>query len=57
MLLKKSVVDPMPPLAGMEIPNCDDVAAIPRGIVTGVARKSATTAERISTDAVCSIAR
>jgi len=56
-LLKKRVVVPVLPAAGILMLNCVDVVAPPRGFVTGVARKSAATADKISADAVCSIDR
>jgi hypothetical protein len=41
---------------GMFIRNCGDEAAPPRGVVTGVERKSDTIADNTCVEAVCSVA-
>ena len=43
-------------LAGISTAKRGEVVALPRGTATGVARKSAATADKMSVDAVCSIA-
>src|SRR4051812_20005490 len=43
-------------LPGIPIPKRGEAVALPRGEANGVARKSAITADKMSVDAVCSIA-